>query len=294
MKTFIDGPAYLELPSDPTPWIIKSLIPAGGLVNLYGRPKSHKSFFGLQMASAIATPTEEVLGFKVVKSGRVAYLQIDTPRSMWKDRLKMLSEGGMNIKGIFFADSLLVPEYPFNILKPGPKDWLKERLYQLSPVVVFIDTLREFHGGDENDSTVMRNVIGNAVECVPPNCAIVFVSHTRKQQTIHIDDITEDQRGSGYVAGRMDNIIKLTDKVMMVKGRATPEIKLKVSHNDMGCLEHDHFTLDNHKAIDIIFKSSPGIGTVAAAHKLSEALGISEAAALKRIQRWMQKQKGNE
>jgi hypothetical protein len=100
---------------------------------------------------------------------------------------------------------------------------LKQSIAAIKPVLTIIDTLREVHGGDENDSTTMRNVIAHLVDACRPS-AIMLLSHSRKDSMMTVsgdDDMMDQGRGSSYVAGRMDVVMKLTQKRLMFKGRAT-------------------------------------------------------------------------
>lgn len=195
------------------------------MTNLYGRPKTGKSFCVLDMAAAIATPTTTSWnGFAVLKHGPVAYLQVDTPRSEWGDRVEKMKQLKKDFSNVAFADMQMVPTYPFNILDPGAVAWLKAELQRIQPVLVVIDTLRDIHGLDENDSTAMRNVIAGIVSCsLPVGAAVIFLSHQKKDSAFMKaggDDLMDDARGSSYVSGRMDNIIRLTQTRLTYKGRS--------------------------------------------------------------------------
>lgn len=214
---------YLQLPREPQPWVLDKLIPIGGLVNVYAKPKVGKSFMVLQWAKAVANGESDWEGFEVRKHGPVAYLQIDTPREEWAERLERI-EWKEDSPGLWIADMWMVPEFPFNILNPQQTEmrWLREQLEKIQPVMVVIDTMREVHGGDENDSTVMRNVIANLVGVCRP-AAIILISHSRKDSilTQSGDESMMDQaRGSSYVAGRMDMIVKVSERRMTYKGRS--------------------------------------------------------------------------
>jgi len=236
-QAFQRGQDYLALPRDPQPWIIEKLLPLGGLTNLYGTPKAGKSFAALGIAHAVADPMcEEWLGFKVRKHGRVAYLQVDTPRSEWGRRLDQIVRNGYDLSDVYFADKIIAP-YPFNILEPSHGDWLHKQIAAVDPMLVIVDTLREVHGGDENDSTVMRNVIANLVKACGEHRAILLVSHSRKGlagatrnlgEGDDSNDLMNDNRGSGYVPGRMDSVVKLTPRTLTFKGRATDQGSLRV------------------------------------------------------------------
>lgn len=243
------GNDYLALPRDPQPWVIKNLIPVGGLTNIYGKPKTGKSFAALGMAEAISTDKKQWLNFPVIKHGPVAYLQIDTPRETWAERLADARDGGHDVSKIAFADMLMGP-YPYNVLDPAHQSWLAAEIAALQPVVVFIDTLREAHNGDENDSTVMRNVIGNLVSAAQwktpdglRGAAVVLISHARKDTMWTAsggDDLMSDSRGSSYVAGRMDMVIKFNPKSMQYQGRSIGLSRLTIQqHEETGMIEMD-------------------------------------------------------
>jgi hypothetical protein len=220
----------MSLPRDITPWLIEDLIPVGGLVNLFGSPKAGKSFAALGMAYAIADPAQDYWldpTFKVRKHGRVMYLQIDTPRPAWHARLDLIQQkhGWTPPPGtLYFSDASSSP-YPFDIMNLGNARWLKEALLASPPDVIFIDTLREIHGSDEDSSTAMRNVIARLVDACKP-AAIVLISHSRKGHRdklgqVSNDDIMDAARGSSYVAGRMDMIARLTRCHLYTKGRSS-------------------------------------------------------------------------
>ena len=205
--------------------MVERLIPVGGLVNVFGKPKTGTSFFALGLAQAIINGDTDWQGYPIQQHGPVAYLQIDTPREEWHSRLSHLNFQPQGHRTLWMADMWQVPEFPFNILNPQRTEvrWLKESLEQIKPVLTIIDTLREVHGGDENDSTTMRNVLAELVGACRPS-AILLLSHARKDSILTTsgeEDLMDQGRGSSYVAGRMDVVIKLTPKRMVFKGRAT-------------------------------------------------------------------------
>lgn len=226
---------------DPQQWVIKDLVPVSGLTNIFGKPKAGKSWGALGMALAIANHEPEWLGFAVQKHGPVAYLQIDTPRGEWASRVRALAALGHNFSHVFMADMLMIPSFPFNILDGEQMKALKESLAIVQPVVVFIDTLREAHPLNENDSTDMRNVVSQLVAACRP-AAIVLISHTRKDTmftAVGGDDLMNDARGSSYIAGRMDAIMKFTTDGkhctgMLYKGRSVGQGRLDLTQDEFG------------------------------------------------------------
>jgi RecA-family ATPase len=199
-------------------------------LNIYGKPKTGKSMIGLQLASAISSGKADWLSFGIVSHGPVAYLQIDTPRSLWMERVKHLQSHGLDFSNVYFADSQECP-YPFNILGDGKK-WLQDNiaLMDTPPLVLFIDTLREIHSGSEDESAQMKNVLAE-LESAVPGMAIVLISHSRKGNPQNFGmaaDLMDENRGSGYIAGRMDCVMWLREKALTAKGRSLPETEVQV------------------------------------------------------------------
>lgn len=228
---FHSGAEYVALPAADQTWIINNVLPVGGKLNIYGKPKTGKSMIGLQLASAIASGKKEWLSFGISTHGPVAYFQLDTPRSLWMDRVKHLRNYGVDFSNVHFADSQDSP-YPFDILQPDSFFWLRDNvgLMNPKPPVLIIDTIREMHSGSEDESAQMKKVIAQ-VETACPGTAVVFVSHSRKGNPQNFGmqpDLMDENRGSGYVAGRMDCVLWLREKAIHAKGRALPETEIAV------------------------------------------------------------------
>lgn len=235
---FIKGAKnYLALPRNPQPWLIKKLVPACGLMNIYADPKAGKSHMALGIANAVSDPTvREFLGHEVVQHGDVLYLMIDTPRDLWAATIDKLDKAGYNLDNVHFTDAMLAP-FPFNIIDPNIKETLKKCIEETKPVLLIVDTLREIHEEDEDKSGAMRKVVNACLECtMGTKTAIIFVSHSRKGLLHHgkpmDDNLMGDNRGSSYIPGKMDMIAKLTEKSLILKGRAIGLTKFDISHNE--------------------------------------------------------------
>lgn len=203
------------------PWLIKDLLPVGGSTHLYGNPKAGKGFLALGMAIAISSGAPDWLGFPVGKHGPVAYLQLDTARNLWATYLSRIQRKHYDLSRVFMCDNEMCPVFPFNALDAAHIQWLKGHLAPIQPVMVVIDTLREVHGGDENDSTIMRNVMTNIISACRPATSL-FVAHPRKgtaESKMSESNLMSDARGSSYVAGKVDVVIKLTKTHMSYEGR---------------------------------------------------------------------------
>ncbi len=243
---FVFGDDYLRLPSSEQTWVIEPLIPVGGLVNIYGKPKeAKKSWMGINMALAITNGWETLLDrFPVRMWGPVIYLQVDTPRSLWLPRWQLMRSQGHDVSLVALADPELVP-YPLDLLDEESdhagilEDMVHRAFKGDTPLVVFIDTLRDVHSGDEDKSTVMRNVVAK-LQTAFRGSAKALISHSRKgagdggaggPPSGSDDTLMDENRGSGYVAGRMDTIIRLTPKYMSYQGRAVGKERMKIEFN---------------------------------------------------------------
>lgn len=288
---FVPSRAYQQLPKSPQKWVIDRLVPVGGLINVFGKPKTGKSFLALGMAQAIVNGDLDWGGYPIHTHGSVAYLQIDTPREEWSDRIGRLTLAPANEHELWIADMWQVPQFPFDILDPtqtGLK-WLRDQMASIQPVLTIIDTLREAHGADENDSTAMRNVLTNLVAACRPS-AIMLLSHARKDTILTSngdDDMMDQNRGSSYIPGRMDVIIKLTQKRMTFKGRATGLRTETVTQDpDTGLIQlvpsgDDEIT---QRLIQAIVADAGGtISQTALAKELARRQSISESTAVRRV-----------
>lgn len=291
---FVPADAYLNLPRAPQPWVIEKLLPIGGLVNMFGKPKTGKSFLALSLAKAIVNGEPDWCGYPISQPGSVAYLQIDTPREEWSDRLARIPLNNTGAHKLWIADMYQVPEFPFNILNPQQTEltWLKQSIAAINPVLTVIDTLREVHSGDENDSTTMRNVIGSLVDACRPS-AILLLSHSRKDSMLTAtgdDDMMDQGRGSSYVAGRMDVVMKLTQKRLMFKGRAMGQTQEPVFQDPVTKLilvEPEKEDAAEKAAADALRLQLGGQPSQnALAKEVSGKLGCSQSSAIRKLQKF--------
>lgn len=198
---------------------------------LYGDPKVGKSYAALQLAGALSSGTNW-LGFPC-RQGKVVYLQLDTPRNVWQSRIKDLLLKGALCELPLFADRESLEKWPFNICNPEHLIMLREELQALGPDLVIFDTLRESHSADENDSTEMQQAVAALVAATQP-AAICLISHARKPSQDDGFSLMNDNRGSSYVVGRMDAIVRFTPKTARVSGRSIEEHSLDLEREDSG------------------------------------------------------------
>lgn len=218
MAVFMTGADYLALPRPAEAWVVQDFIPVGGSAELVGAPKAGKSFAALGIAMAVANGDHEWLGYPVLTHGPVAYLQIDTTRSLWTRYLAKVTDAGHDPSQIYFADRLLAP-MPFNILDPEHRKWLKFQLEQIQPILFIVDVLREIHTGDENESTIMKGVMDALLEASGP-AALLLLHHGKKEGQFGPGDIAQAGRGSNYINGKVDFVGQLTGSRLETFGRS--------------------------------------------------------------------------
>lgn len=254
---FLSGPDYCALPSDPNPWLLRPLVPVGGWVNIYGKPKkARKSYLALGMAWAVSSGQSHWLSFEVLKSGPVLYLQADTPRNLWKQRVDDIGTA-YDFSQVYFADIQTLAErnaYPFNVGTHA--DILAEMIVEVeqkagaAPVLIALDTARKLHTGDENSSQDTTLFMNSFEEACGPEMAKILVSHDKKGGALDPKqedddpndavDLMEGARGSTAIAGAVDTVIKMTPKgYMWYQGRAVGEerkrLKFSHVHEEGGC-----------------------------------------------------------
>lgn len=243
---------YANLPDSDEPWIIRDLLPRGGSAMIYGPPKSKKTLAAQQMAYSIANKDQhDWFTFPVEAHGPILYLQLDTARVIWKDRITLYREVHKHsadiTNNIHIADKESTP-FPFEILNPLHAAWLQQTVARIQPLVVFIDVLRKASMAEESTSEGMIGAC-NALELACKPAAIVLISHAKKPQSKgQGPDNSEgdaplgtDNRGSSSLPGNVDGIIKITKKTFTYLSRTIDQGRLKLHWSADTFL----FTVDN-------------------------------------------------
>lgn len=284
---FLSVEDYLRLPRDPETWLIKPLIPTSGAALLYGAPKLGKSGLAIQLAAALSGAYDDWLGFPIVKPGPVLYLQLDQPRSTWADRFEKLKAAGLKwTENLKLADRETIGCFPCDVLRPEHARILRELVQYHKAESVIVDTLRECHSGDENDSTVSRNVIANLVSITAP-AALAVVSHDRKPSAELGKDLMADHRGSGYITGRMDCILRMTRNKLYYGGRSIEEGSIKLNRISLdGTVMFDVATVQEEELMLAKVMTDQTLPSARAkARALALLLHIPEETAMSRIRR---------
>jgi len=212
---------YLKLKSTQT-WLIKPLLPVGGTLLLYGDPKAGKSFLALQLAQVLTGNRKDFLGFHPCLTDPpqpVVYVQLDTPRSLWQERLEDLKQRDLSFDRLYLSDRESLDTWPFDILKFEHHSLLRDLVSTHNPSTVIIDTLKETNRCEENKSE-LQQVVVQALRAATHPAALVLVHHAKKPMDEHVPDLLGDIRGSSYFAGAVDTIMRLTSSGLYYVGRA--------------------------------------------------------------------------
>ncbi len=174
-----------ELLHQPAPaWRVLRIIPARGLVVIWGASGSGKTFAALDMAGAIVRGLP--WAGRRARRGVVAYVAAE---GQLRDRLDAyLRHGDLSLDDL---GGLRILDSAINLLdRSGDVHALIDALREVADeaggvAVVIVDTLnRSMPGGDENSSEDIGNLIA-AAKLIERElrCAVVFVHHSGKDET---------------------------------------------------------------------------------------------------------------
>lgn len=148
-----------ELAHRPTvviPWVVRDLLPEGGLFVLSGHPGVGKSTLALQMSLCLAAGRPVFARFAVDRPRRVLYAQADNPpvmiQSLIQQMIRRVPEAG---------DRLYVANcfQPVRVDTPEGFSTVEQWIELYTPDVVIFDAIRDFHGADENNPTAVADAL---------------------------------------------------------------------------------------------------------------------------------------
>lgn len=165
---------------DDSEWLVKGLIAAEVPNVIAGAPKATKSFLMWHLALAIASGTP-AFGVYPVKRARVLVLEREDPQRECRRRIWRVARG-MGLDPRTLGDWFRVNrDRAFYFDDAAHLADLRADLARWPAEVVFVDSLRTAHRGNENDSTDMAAVTGPWGDlCAQFKCAVVPLAHQRK------------------------------------------------------------------------------------------------------------------
>ncbi len=199
----------MAMPHKDITWIIDNILPESGVGILAGPAGYGKSWMLLDLA------VECVLGGKWLgqfptATGVVLYVDEESTEALLQHRLrKLLCAKGKNHQGM---DLHFAIGQGLHIDNPQSINRLREKIEEVIPRLVIIDSLVRVHRRDENSAMDMANMFGVIKELVREyNCSFMFADHHRKQGLMHTGP---DQmlRGSTEKAAFVDTLLSLRRK----------------------------------------------------------------------------------
>ncbi len=178
-------------------YLFAPYIPARGLVLLQGAPKAGKTWFAAYLAAEVA------------RNHRVVFVEEESAKEVLRDRLKPFL--GSNPEE--FDDRLRV------IFKKRIRLDVERTLRELIKAsqgaqLIVLDPFVRLHSKREKEQDEMALVARTLQRIMDETgAAVVLVHHTRKgdswNKNSNADASAEDARGSGVIAGEVDNIISV-------------------------------------------------------------------------------------
>lgn len=195
---------YLEIAGGEVPWVIKPFCIKGSSVMLFGRPKVGKSRAILQICNSVING-EPWMGFPVLRTGKVLYLQLDMAVLELQRVITRGLEAGMKLK-----EGLLIPRLPekehrvdFDILRDSDFARLGELCAKHEPVMVIVDTINDGfrpRPQDKDVNMLAREVHKRFMGAVG-DAVLVFINHKRKQSAMFAKTDGDTPDEDGYLGG---------------------------------------------------------------------------------------------
>lgn len=194
-----------ETPPKPREYVLPGMIP-GTVGSIVAPGGAGKSMLALELAHYVASGAD-MLGLGVqMHTGRVAYLSCEDGADMLHERLHAMGRFLNSVQREACAEQLTVEDLTKHAPNLFEQEWRDavERL-ATGTRLLFLDTLRSFHGGDENNNSEMSVLISymRAI-AARTGCAIVFLHHTSKAATLNGQgDLQQASRGASALT---DNV----------------------------------------------------------------------------------------
>lgn len=219
-----------------TRYLVKKVIPAAGLIVLWGRPKCGKSFWTFDLAAHVACGIP-YRGEKV-RQGPVVYIAaegadgFDARIEAWRDR--HLGGGGAGAPVPFHLLPMrldLVSDHPAFI------EDVRTQLDGAAPVLVVVDTLNRTYSGSESSDEDMTAYVA-AADAIKAafQCSVIVVHHCGHEAT--------RPRGHSSLTGAADTQIAIRRDGDFVTATVEwnkdgPEGYVNVSRLDLVEIGHD-------------------------------------------------------
>jgi len=182
----VDLNGLFDLP--PIKWLIPRVLPKQGLMAVYGKSGTYKSFYALDMALTLATHS---MVLYIAAEGQLGYKQrVQAWQSIRQEQATFFR---LLLGTVDLYDSIAL-------------DALIEDVKRIKPVLIVIDTLAMVSGNaNENDTRDMNRIVAGLKRLIAEGESAVMIVH-------HTGKAGDDERGSSAFRGAMDVMVKLTSE----------------------------------------------------------------------------------
>jgi hypothetical protein len=190
----------------PTAWIIENYIEHDCISQLYGPPKSYKSFLALDWACSIAALFPWCRN-KIKTPGLVVYIAGEGQNGLGRRIKAWCQHNGADpahLKLVVSSKPAQISDQEFvKIIQDKTNSAIEE--FDALPVLFVIDTLaRNFGSGDENNTADMNTIVKHLDDIRRPyRASMLIVHHTGRSNT-------DRERGSSSLPGALDASFKLS------------------------------------------------------------------------------------
>lgn len=161
-------------------WLIRAVLPYPSVVVIGGQPKSAKSFFGIDLATSVASGTPCLGRYPVERAGRsLIYLAEDSLDDVRGRVADLCLHRGIDLAGL---DLHVIAEPALRLDQQADRAGLWAAVERLRPLVLLLDPLVRLHTTlDENNSRDVAGLLGFLRELQRAfDVSVLLVHHTAK------------------------------------------------------------------------------------------------------------------
>lgn len=198
---FVDFGTVHDAPPPAIGWLVDGIWPQGARGWIAGEAKLGKSWLALELAVAIASGSPFLGRHEVVTPGRVFYLTEESNLRAIYTRLRMLLLAKDLSPDLLRGKLHLLVRQRVKLTDPRWSTRILAAIDREKPVAVFLDPLRRYHDGGENDSADLVAVLDAAASFQERpddhRVAVPIVHHMRKASEANAESRAGQQlRGS--------------------------------------------------------------------------------------------------